>query len=65
MANYTTEQYQQLVGMLAKGVTRIEVAGEKVEFRSLDDMVRVKGMMERDLGLVATPGAQYPSFQRG
>ena len=65
MAQYTTEQYQQLVAMLAKGVTQIETAGEKVQFRSLDEMVRLKGMMERDLGLVATPGANYPTFRRG
>lgn len=65
MATFTTEQYQQLCSMLGKGVTSIEVAGEKVAFRSLDEMVRIKGMMERDLGLVATPGASYPSWRRG
>lgn len=65
MPTYTTEQYQQLVSMLAKGVRTAEIAGEKIQFASLDEMVRIKGMMERDLGLVATPGARYPMFRRG
>lgn len=65
MAQYTTEQYQQLCAMLAKGVTSLEVAGEKIQFRSLDEMMRIKNMMERNLGLAATPGARYPSYRRG
>jgi len=64
-APWTTQQYQTLVTMIAKGVTSLEVNGEKVTYRSLDEMMRIKGMMERDLGLVAVSRQQYPAFRKG
>ncbi|SEI10038.1 phage head-tail joining protein [Paracoccus alkenifer] len=64
-APWTIEQYQTLVKMIAKGVTSLEVNGEKVTYRSLNEMMRIKAMMERDLGLVAVPRQQYPAFRKG
>ncbi|MBK4216128.1 hypothetical protein JJJ17_09340 [Paracoccus caeni] len=64
-APWTIEQYQTLVMMIAKGVTSLEVNGEKVTYRSLDEMMRLERRMARDLGLVATPRRQYPAFRKG
>ncbi|WP_397246180.1 phage head-tail joining protein [Paracoccus mutanolyticus] len=36
---YTVEQYQTLCRMIGKGVTSLEVNGEKVSFRSLAEML--------------------------
>ncbi|WP_147391936.1 phage head-tail joining protein [Paracoccus onubensis] len=62
---WTIQQYQTLVMMIAKGVTNLEVNGEKVAYRSLDEMMRIKSMMERDLGLVSVSRQQYPAFRKG
>ncbi|MDP0929015.1 hypothetical protein Q0601_17660 [Paracoccus onubensis] len=62
---WTIQQYQTLVMMIAKGVTNLEVNGEKVAYRSLDEMMRIKAMMERDLGLVSVSRQQYPAFRKG
>ncbi|SDX81478.1 phage head-tail joining protein [Roseicitreum antarcticum] len=65
MPIWTIEQYQNLCGMLAKGITKAQINGESVEFRSLDEMVRIKAMMERALGLAPAIGPSYPSYQKG
>ena len=62
---FTTEQYETLCAMLAKGVTSMEVAGEKVTFRSLPEMMRLKSAMEADLGLTTRAKTVYPSFVKG
>lgn len=64
-APWTIQQYQTLVVMIAKGVTSLEVNGEKVTYRSLDEMMRLKAVMERDLGLVAVSRRHYPAFRKG
>lgn len=65
---YTLEQYQTLCRMIGKGVTSLEVNGEKVSFRSLSEMLRLKGLMEAELGLGAASGrisrATYPVFRK-
>lgn len=62
---YTIEQYQQLCGMIAKGVTSLEQNGEKVTFRSLDEMRRIRSEMESALGLNTRSRASYPVFRKG
>lgn len=65
MNAYTTEQYQSLCAMIAKGVTSLEQNGEKVTFRSLDEMRRIRSEMEQSLGLTARPRVHYPTFIKG
>lgn len=65
MTPYTIEQYQTLCGMIAKGVTSLEVNGEKVTFRSLSEMRQIKTEMEQALGLTARPAVHYPTFLKG
>lgn len=65
MITYTAEQYQQLCGMIAKGVTSLEQSGEKVTFRSLDEMRRIRSEMETALGLNNRRRASYPVFRKG
>jgi hypothetical protein len=65
---YTVEQYQTLCRMIGKGVTSLEVNGEKVSFRSLAEMLRLKGLMEAELGLGAAARGMsrvtYPAFRK-
>lgn len=65
MSAYTIEQYHQLCAMMAKGVTSLEQNGEKVTFRSLDEMRRIKSEMEQALGFGTKPRVHYPTFLRG
>lgn len=51
--------------MIAKGVTSLEQNGEKVTFRSLDEMRRIKTEMEQALGMTARPRVHYPTFLKG
>jgi|GEM_PF-1526364 len=53
---------------IAKGATSLEVAGEKVTFRSLDEMLRTLAFLERRLSPPVScdlPYQQYPAFRRG
>lgn len=65
---YTLSDYQTLTRMIAKGVTSLEVNGEKVTYRSLAEMLRIKGLMEAELGLGAAAAgyskAIYPNFRK-
>ena len=58
----------QLEMNIGKGVTSIEVAGEKVTFRSLDDMLRTLAFLERRISRSVArdlPSQHYPAFRRG
>lgn len=72
MTGLAPQHYQtaieQLTANIAKGVTSIEVAGEKVTFRSLDDMLRTLAFLERRMSLSVgrdLPSQHYPAFRRG
>lgn len=65
MSVYTFEQYQTLCIMIAKGVLSLDVGnGERVTYRSLDEMLRIKGLMERDLRLNLGPKTHYPRYRK-
>lgn len=49
---YTIEMYNALCESIAQGVLRVEYADKKVDYRSLDEMLRIKSMMEQHLGLI-------------
>lgn len=48
---YTLEQYNALTAAIAEGVMVVEYGDKKVQYRSLDEMIRIKNLMEADLGL--------------
>lgn len=64
MSAYTQQQYETLCEMIAKGVTSLEQNGEKVTFRSLDEMRQIKAEMEQSLGRRPAPRIHYPAFRR-
>lgn len=64
--SYTPEQLAALKANIAKGVTSLEVNGEKVTFRSLDEMRRIAAMIEDELSPVPRRGGFHlPTFSRG
>ena len=66
VSTFTQQQYQTLCGMLAKGVTSVKLGnGEEISFRSLDEMLRIKKMMEQSFTPSVPTGQHYPTFRKG
>lgn len=64
--SFSEKDYQALVSAIAKGVTTVKLGnGEEVVYRSLDEMLRIKRLMEEERN-VGPPrgGIHYPSFSR-
>jgi hypothetical protein len=64
VSGYTQEQLAGLRDAAAKGVTSLEYNGEKVTYRSLDEMLRLIAVIERSLAS-ATPRTHFPTFRKG
>lgn len=64
---YTQQHYDLLTAAIAQGALKVEYSDKKVEYRSLNDMLRIKKAMEAELGL--TPdnngGRKFASFSKG
>ena len=48
---FTEENYLTLVTAIAQGSRVVEYGDKRVEYRSLDEMLRILGLMERTLGI--------------
>jgi hypothetical protein len=65
MASYTIEQVQALEAAIAQGVLIVEYADKKVEYRSLDEMLRILSIMKDALGLNKNGGRRYAVHSKG
>jgi hypothetical protein len=67
MAIYTQDQYDNLVAAIAQGALSCMYGNKQVQFRSLDDMLRIKKLMEDDLGISPKPASnrKYGTFSKG
>lgn len=64
---YTMEQYSALQAAIAEGALTVRYADKSVQYRSLDEMVRILKLMATDLGLNANNdgGRRHASFSKG
>jgi hypothetical protein len=64
---YTTDQYQQLVAAIAQGAMIVKYADKEVQYRSLNEMYRLKRDMELDLNIggVSRSTRKYAQFTTG
>jgi hypothetical protein len=64
---YTTDQYSQLSAAIAQGALTVKYADKEVTYRSLDDMLRIQRLMEKDLGIGQSkrPTRRYAQFTKG
>jgi hypothetical protein len=46
---------------IASGELKVSYAGRNVEYRSIDDLIKAKRELERELGLLAQPNGARPS----
>jgi hypothetical protein len=62
---FTQQQYNDLVAAIAEGVTTVMSNGRRVEYRSLTEMMKLKSVMEEELGAAgAGRRRHYASFRR-
>ncbi len=66
MPSYTQDQYNKLCEAISQGARRVKYADKEVEYRSLDEMIRIRDLMAEDLGLKKSgKGRLYGSFDKG
>ena len=63
---FTIDQYNALTEAIAQGATRVKYADKEVQYASLSDMLRIKRLMENDLGLTnGKSGVKLAQFTKG
>jgi len=64
---YTLLQYQTLTDAIASGALKVKYGDKEVEYRSLDDMIRLQIMMKNCLfpEQNTNNGRKYASFSKG
>lgn len=64
---YTQQQLDALKAAIADGALVVKYGDKSTQYRSLDEMIRIKEMMEDELGINvnATGGIVYPTFGKG
>lgn len=61
---WTQEQYDKLVENISQGVEEVWYSDKKVKYMKLSDMLQLKNIMERELGLVGN-GKVEVTFNKG
>ncbi|OFZ54969.1 MAG: hypothetical protein A2428_03085 [Bdellovibrionales bacterium RIFOXYC1_FULL_54_43] len=66
MASFSTEQLEKLEEAIAQGALRVKYADKEVQYRSLDEMFRIREMMRQSLGLTGdgSAGRVYPTISK-
>lgn len=64
---YTLSQYQTLTDAIASGALKVKYGDKEVEYRSLDDMIRLQIMMKNCLfpEQNTNNGRKFASFSKG
>ena len=67
MATYTQTDLANIKAAIASGVQQAMIAGEMVNYRSLEDMVKIQRMIEADLAgsLHVSMPVRYATTDRG
>lgn len=66
-SQYTLAQYQTLTDAIASGALKVKYGDKEVEYRSLNDMIRLQNMMKNCLfpEQNTNNGRKYASFSKG
>lgn len=64
--NYTTEMLAALDAAIATGALTVKYGDKTVTYRSLDEMLRIRKLMQIELGIMEnTNGRTYGSVSKG
>ena len=61
----TQAHYDALVRAINSGQRSVRFGDRQIEYRSLDEMVRVRNQMAAELGLVRRRNRVFASFNKG
>jgi hypothetical protein len=62
---YTSDDLNTLKAAIAQGVREVEYADKKITYRSLDEMLKIQRLMEKELGLNNGGGRVIADFSNG
>lgn len=62
---FTQENYNKLIEAIATGATEVQFSDRKVVYRSLKEMLQIKSIMEKSLGLKKTTNEIYLKTSKG
>lgn len=64
---WTADQLSQLDTAIANGSLTVKYGDKQVTYRSLEEMLRIRDLMRKELGVVskARGGRVYPYFSKG
>lgn len=65
MSDFTTEQLETLNAAIAKGVKKVKYADREVEYGSIDEMLRVRDLMRKELGLANSTTRLFATHSKG
>lgn len=65
LPTFTVEQYQALVSAIAQGATTVKYGDKEVTYRSLNEMLRLMGVMETQLGSQVRPERRVADYHSG
>jgi hypothetical protein len=65
MAGYTQAQLDALDAAIAQGATHVRYGDKQVQYRSLDEMLRLRSLIRRELGLEIKDQKTFPTFSKG
>lgn len=64
-ASFTLDNYNKLCAAIATGATEVQFSDRKVIYRSLKEMLQIKSIMEKSLGLSKSTSDIYPKTSKG
>lgn len=55
---FTQEKLDALENAIAEGVLKVKYQDKEVQYRSLDEMLRLRDLMRREMGLIGCGGGR-------
>lgn len=62
---FTQTQLDALETAIAEGTLKVEYGDKKVEYRSLNEMIRIRDIMRSQLGQIANPRRTLGFYSKG
>jgi hypothetical protein len=62
---FTQTQLEAIEKAIAEGVLKVKYENKEVEYRSLDDLLKLRDLIKAELGLSARGGRRYVSTNKG
>lgn len=63
--SWTQTQLDALEAAIGQGALVVQYTDKRVQYRSLDEMLRIRDLMRRSLGLSPSTTRIYPRFSKG